>query len=170
MPPPRKIPPRMTGTQRATPWRQASTGSTHRLFSHCDSVKGKGWVHHAAHYSALQLIENESSKLLRERKEGKHYTPRSPSRVPVQRRLTLAVARRFMPLSMTTFSFYGDEDGGGALIPVLMRSGDTVDEQVDEAHLPHLVRKRAQRSRVLGEENTTSSARTTAMAALVQRG
>jgi hypothetical protein len=75
-----------------------------------------------------------------------------------------------MPLSMTAFSFYGDEDGGGALVPVLVRSGDTVDERVDEAHLPRLVRKRAQRSRVLGGGNTSSSARTTAMAALVRRG
>jgi hypothetical protein len=70
-----------------------------------------------------------------------------------------------MLLSMTAFSFYGDEDGGGALIPVLMSSGNAVDEQVDEAHLPHLVRKRAQRTRVLSRGNTSSSARTMAMAA-----
>jgi hypothetical protein len=81
----------------------------------------------------------------------------------------LAVAQRFMPLLMTAFSFYGDEDasGGGALVLVLMCSGDAVDEQVDEARLPHLVWKRAQCSGVLGGGSTSSLARTMAMAVLV---
>jgi hypothetical protein len=60
----------------------------------------------------------------------------------------------------TAFSFHGDEDGGGvchALVLALARSGDAVDEQADEARLPHLARKRVQRGGV-GGGSTSSSA------------
>jgi hypothetical protein len=69
----------------------------------------------------------------------------------------LAVAWRFTPLSVTAFSFHGDEDGDGvchALVLVLARSGDAVDEQADEARLPHLARRGARRGEheLVGED------------------